>query len=251
MADKPDKRLGSLSSQRHIGEDEESSRMRKSSNPPNSKISLKNARLALSKQKAFNYDGVEFITLPLIREYWMEECPLQDFLKSLACSLSSVDLILDWYLRIFTASVLVKWDSDGRFREVFQRVFPGDANPIWKNDFPIFNTEFRLSDLHLSLHEKNSLVSNKNLVSVPVLDISKESKPFPDSTRLPITSRKEIGKGAYGRVYEIQIAEACLKVEDSSGGVSLNKVCPTMRNNSRFVQTCSLTFSTRLSKNLP
>lgn len=196
---------------------------------PNSMVSLKSARLSISRQKTHNYNRVEFIPPHLIRKYWMAECPLQDFLKSLACSLSSVPRILEAYLRMFTALVLVAWDSDGRFREVFQRVFPDDTRviPIWTDDYLIFCTEIdtEFDPLHLSSDETESLMSNTYLVSMPVLDISKKSKPFPPNTSLPITSKMEIGKGVYGTVYKIQIAEACLKMEEIGRGVSSNEVC--------------------------
>ena len=190
-------------------------------------LSLKEVRKLLLREKVRTYDRRDIIPLHSLKEFWMSRCELNQFLESLYCSTSSAHAILKNSLRFFTALVLVNWDSNERFCRAFEAFFGDHENSVW--------TDESLTDIispssaypSISMDEANCLDSTLNLVSVPVL--SKESKPFHTYTPLPITSKTEIGKGSYGKVYKIRIAKGCLMVENASGSTSPNEVCPTIQ----------------------
>ena len=176
------------------------------------------------------HEGVEFIPQPSIKRYWLFEWPLREFFDDLRLEVSSVHChkITTTYHRIFTALVLVEWDSEYRFRQVFKEAFPDDANPVWTDNWLISHGDLGRSNfLDLSADEASSLNRTRNLVSVLVLDTNKGNEPYPGHIPLPITTKTEIGKGSYGKVYRIQIAAGCLQVENVNGGHSPNEVCST------------------------
>ena len=206
----------------------------------NSNFSLQELRKLLRREQVCTYDKQTlFIPVHSINEFWLAEHKLQDLLDDLGCLESLEHVILTTSLRIFTALVLAEWESDGRFREVFRHAIPDNADPLWTDesltDADTLWTDESLTaasspvldDLGLSMDEAISLRSAMHLVSVPILEMSRESKRFHEHTTLPITWRSEIGKGAYGKVYEIRIAKGHLMVENTSGSASPNKACLT------------------------
>ena len=226
MLDKPQKRVRPHSAHLDAG-DEELARTRKMlrSDQP-----LREARKSLRRHMVRTHEGVEFIPQPSIKRFWLSEWPLQDFFDQLRLEVSSISChkITTTYHRIFTALVFVEWDSESRFRQVFEEAFPDDATPVWTDTWLISDGDFGMSkSLDLSADEAISLNSTRNLVSVPVLDMNKGNEPYPGHIPLPITTKTEIGKGSYGKVYRIQIAAGCLQVENVNGGYSPNEVCST------------------------
>ena len=191
---------------------------------------LRDARKLLRRHMVRTHEGVEFIPQPLIKRFWLSEWPLHEFFVNLKLEVSSnsCQRITTTYHRIFTALVFVEWESDQRFRQIFQEAFPGNATPVWTDNWLISDGDFgRSNSIDLSSDEANSLNSTKNLVSVLVLDMNKGNEPYPGHIPLPIITKTEIGKGAYGKVYRIRIAAGCLQVENDSGGQAPNEVCPT------------------------
>ena len=189
-----------------------------------SDFSLQEVRKLLRRKKLPTYDHNEFIPVPLIKHFWVAERALEDFLS---CSNSSAHRILTASIQVFTALVLVEWDCEDRFRQVIRERFLDDTERIWTDDS--FDSLTRADFSGLSADEETDLKFKWRQVSVPVLGMSKGSKPFPEHTTLPITAKTEIGKGAYGKVHKIKIAEGCLNLDNAGGGVSFNKVCSTLQ----------------------
>lgn len=191
---------------------------------------LREARKRLRRHMVCTHERVEFIPQPLIKRFWLSEWPLREFFENLKLEVSPnyCHRITTTYHRIFTALVFVEWDSDQRFRQVFYEAFPRNAMPVWTDNWLISDGDFgRSNSIDLSSDEAKSLNSTKNLVSVLVLDMNKGNEPYPGHIPLPITTKTEIGKGAYGKVYRIKIAAGCLQVENVNGGQAPNEVCPT------------------------
>ena len=224
MLDKPQKRVRPRST--GFADEEELARLRRM---PLSQRPLQEARKLLRRHMVRTHEGVEFIPQPSIKRFWLYEWPLQEFFEDLGLEVSSIcHRITTTYHRIFTALVFVEWDSEHRFREVFQKAFPADAFPVWTDDWLISGGDFGKSNsLDLTPDEANSLDSTRNLVSVLVLAMNQGNEPYPAHIQLPITTKTEIGKGAYGKVYRIKIAAGCLQMENGNGGQSPNDVCPT------------------------
>ena len=229
MLDKPQKRVRTHSAHLDDGEEELArTRRRIRLDQP-----LREARKSLRRRIVRTHEGVEFIPQPSIKRFWRSEWPLQEFFDQLRLEVSSVNChkITTTYHRILTALVFVEWDSEYRFRQVFREAFPDDATPVWTDDWLISDGDFgRSNSLDLSADEANSLNSTRNLVSVLVLDMNKGNEPYPGHIPLPITTKTEIGKGSYGKVYRIQIAAGCLQVENVNGGHSPNQVCSSKRS---------------------
>ena len=249
--------MRSASSQRHVDEDEENVRIRKRLNPSyhsDNDVSLQEVRKLLRREKVRTYNRKEFVPVPSIKKFWTAKYKLQTFLEGLDCSVSkfSVHAILTTSLRMFTALVLIEWESNERFRETFQEMFPNEASPVWTDESLTGANPFRSDKLGLSEDEADSSESAMDLVSVPVLDMTmtKKSKPFHEHATLPITSKTEIGKGAHGKVYRIEIAENCLIRESVSGGSAiLNNVCHKVRG--RLNEYVLLTICYRLKIAMP
>lgn len=189
--------------------------------------SLQEVRRLLRRKILHTYDKKAFIPVPSIKTFWTAECKLEEFLGYSNSSDSPAHRILTASILVFTTLVLVEWDSEDRFRQVIQKGLLDDTDRIWTDDSLNSLTDATFSGL--SKDEVTDFNLNRNLVSVPVLGISKESKPFPEHTTLPITAKTEIGKGAYGKVYKIKIAEGCLKFDDANGTVIYNRVCSTLQ----------------------
>ena len=207
-------------------DDEEDSRVRlhqKFSDKTASDVSLRKVRKHLQRHKVLTHSRKDFIPLPAIKKFWTVECPIETFLEEIHClSPASAQNILKVSIRVFTALLLVDWDSDDRFRQILQEKFSGNVSQTWTDD-SLIGTDFsRLGLSGLSRDELNDFGSATEKVSVPVL--GKDSKHFHRNTTLPITVRDEIGKGAFGKVYAIKIAEGCLMVDNTSGTKSPNKV---------------------------
>ncbi|KAL8825208.1 MAG: hypothetical protein Q9170_007883 [Blastenia crenularia] len=188
-----------------------------------SNISLPEVRRRLGRKIVRTYDRKPFIPVPSIKAFWATELEVQDFLTNIECATHPVHAILTKSLRVFSAMVLVEWGSDQHFRDLFYRIYSDNTNPLWKDDSLMVASHPGWDFSGLDLDEANSLESAIDLVSVPVLELSKESKPFRQHTTLPITSKHEIGQGAYGKVYEIKLAEGCLMFENTGGSTSSNK----------------------------
>lgn len=226
MLDKPPKRVRPHSA--HVDADEEE--LARTRRMPRSDQPLRDARKLLRRHMVYTHEGVAFIPQPSIKRFWLSEKPLQEFFDDLRLEVSSANChkITTTYHRIFTALVFVEWDSEYRFRQVFREAFPDEATPVWTDKWLISDGNFERSDsLDLSADEAKSLNSTRNLVSVLVLEMNNGNEPYPGHIPLPITTKTEIGKGAYGKVYRIQIAAGCLQVENVSGEHSPNEVCST------------------------
>ena len=226
MLAKPQKRVRPHSA-RLYADEEEFARTRRM---PLSHQPLREARKLLRRHMVRTHEGVEFIPQPLIKRFWLSEWPLQEFFDDLGLEVSPISYhrITTTSHRIFTALVLVEWDSEHRFRQVFQEAFPGDAPPVWTDDSLLSDDDLgRSKSLVLLPDEATFLNSTRNRVSVLVLDMNKGNEPYPAHIPLPITTKTEIGKGSYGNVYRIKIAVGCLQVENVNGGQSPNEVCPT------------------------
>ena len=225
MLEKPEKRVRSISSH---DEEEGAFIMRKRNSFQSvSDFSLREVRKLLRRKMLFTYDQKAFIPVPSIKTFWTTECALKQFLKIPNSSDPLAHRVLIASIQVLTAVVLIEWDSEDRFRQVVQKKFLVNTERIWTDDSFKSLTDADISDL--SKDEVAGLNLNWNLVSVPVLGMSKESKPFPEHTTLPITAKTEIGKGAYGKVHKIKIAEGCLKLDNASGSVSYNRVCSTLQ----------------------
>ena len=240
MPDRAEKRTRPVSSQ-SIDNYEEYNRSRKRA--AESSMSLQEVRKHLRGAQTRTWDMKLFIPFPAIKGFWTVGDTLQDFLQGLDCSTSSIHAILTSSLRILTALVLVDWDTIERVREVIQGVFPKNQNPLF-TDESLTDANSPIFQYKLFPNEQNFLDNTMDLVSVPVLVMSKHRKPFHEHTTLPITSKSEIGKGAFGKVYKIQIAEGCLMVKNFGDGASPNKVglsLPITSNvNAFLIVSCSL-----------
>jgi hypothetical protein len=227
-----EKRARSHSTISHLGEDTREHKRRASPYQTSRTKPLKGTRHELKVlQKPRTYAGLEFMPLPLIEKFWSGERTLQAFLVALDCKTSprTRQAIEQDSLRVFTALVLVEWESSKRFRQVFQAAFPEEGPHLWTDENLISGPGLEgMKTLGLTDDELTELQSNADLVSVPILQLHHGSKRYAKRVRLPITSKDEVGKGAYGTVYKIQIAEGCLRVENSNGDTSPNKVCSTM-----------------------
>ena len=192
---------------------------------PISDLSLQQLRRDLRQEKVRTYDRKDVIPLHSISRFWTSGYKLEKFLREFGCPKRLIDQILENSLRVFTALILVEWSSDERFRGAFDALFPDDKNVIWNDDSLNGAISAKSGYLEFSDDEADLLESNLDLVSVPVLN--KDTKTVHEHSTLPITSKTEIGKGAYGKVYKIQIAKGCLMVENASGCASSNEVCNT------------------------
>ncbi|KAL8903410.1 MAG: hypothetical protein Q9171_007411 [Xanthocarpia ochracea] len=229
MPDKSKKRPRAQSSQSRYKKGGNSARTRKRTNPIDQNdpgVSLQEARRNLQRMIIRTHDRRAFIPLGSIKEFWDDR--LQDFLEGLGCSVDQnrADRIQTSCVRIFTALVLAEWEDDEHFRRKFEKVFRDDASPVWTNGFLEYVNFLTSDDSGLSEDEEGSLQSAVDLVAVPVLEPNKGSIKLPRGTTLPITHRDEIGRGTYGKVYEIKIAEGCFMVENTTSGILRpNEVC--------------------------
>ena len=217
MANKHTRDTGFGRKDRRIKEDEDSDGARAEM--------LEDMRKQLEGLTVRNYDKKRFISFPSMREFWKNQrYPLDIFLAEMSCAIPSdkLELIRKKSLRIVTALALTEWDSAKaglNFRATFQIIFVDKTNRQWNDELLLLRGPedlLRLASTYLSPYEKNSLEDALFKVAVPVLEKSKERKPYSPSITLPITSSKSIGTGAYGEIYQVQIAPGCLCIENKA-----------------------------------